>query len=339
MKRRLQLLLTVMLAMFVCSSQTVVSAQPAARPRIVATNNGDDGGTLYQRLNRNFESTRSDKFTGGRIERAEFEAGQPDIRISVDVPAFRLTLWQNDREVKTYRIGVGMKDFPIIIGKREATEVIWNPTWIPPESEWVAGHKGVRPGQVIKASDPRNPLGKLKIPLGYSYLIHQAAAPTDLGNLVSHGCIRMLRGDLYDLAEKIVAARSAPVTATEIARAKQTKRTLVAKLDEPLVVDISYDTQVIEGGVLYLYHDFYDRQTNIPLRVRDELKSSGVDMSRVDDQLIEALLARVKRRDQMFVVSVESIEAGRALEAGRIMPVLGGGKQTKRRGQKTRSGN
>ncbi len=328
-----------MLAMFVCSSQTVVSAQPAARPRIVATNNGDDGGTLYQRLNRNFESTRSDKFTGGRIERAEFEAGQPDIRISVDVPAFRLTLWQNDREVKTYRIGVGMKDFPIIIGKREATEVIWNPTWIPPESEWVAGHKGVRPGQVIKASDPRNPLGKLKIPLGYSYLIHQAAAPTDLGNLVSHGCIRMLRGDLYDLAEKIVAARSAPVTATEIARAKQTKRTLVAKLDEPLVVDISYDTQVIEGGVLYLYHDFYDRQTNIPLRVRDELKSSGVDMSRVDDQLIEALLARVKRRDQMFVVSVESIEAGRALEAGRIMPVLGGGKQTKRRGQKTRSGN
>ena len=328
-----------MLAMFVCSSQTLVSAQPAARPRIVATNNGDDGGTLYQRLNRNFESTRSDKFTGGRIERAEFEAGQPDIRISVDVPAFRLTLWQNDREVKTYRIGVGMKDFPIIIGKREATEVIWNPTWIPPESEWVAGHKGVRPGQVIKASDPRNPLGKLKIPLGYSYLIHQAAAPTDLGNLVSHGCIRMLRGDLYDLAEKIVAARSAPVTATEIARAKQTKRTLVAKLDEPLVVDISYDTQVIEGGVLYLYHDFYDRQTNIPLRVRDELKSSGVDMSRVDDQLIEALLARVKRRDQMFVVSVESIEAGRALEAGRIMPVLGGGKQTKRRGQKTRSGN
>ncbi len=328
-----------MLAMFVCSSQTVVSAQPAARPRIVATNNGDDGGTLYQRLNRNFESTRSDKFTGGRIERAEFEAGQPDIRISVDVPAFRLTLWQNDREVKTYRIGVGMKDFPIIIGKREATEVIWNPTWIPPESEWVAGHKGVRPGQVIKASDPRNPLGKLKIPLGYSYLIHQAAAPTDLGNLVSHGCVRMLRGDLYDLAEKIVAARSAPVTATEIARAKQTKRTLVAKLDEPLVVDISYDTQVIEGGVLYLYHDFYDRQTNIPLRVRDELKSSGVDMSRVDDQLIEALLARVKRRDQMFVVSVESIEAGRALEAGRIMPVLGGGKQTKRRGQKTRSGN
>ena len=327
-----------MLTVFVCSSQTVVSAQPAARPRIVATNNGDDGGTLYQRLNRNFESTRSDKFTGGQIERAEFEAGQPDIRISVDVPAFRLTLWQNDREVKTYRIGVGMKDFPIIIGKREATEVIWNPSWIPPESEWVAGHKGVRPGQVIKASDPRNPLGKLKIPLGYSYLIHQAAATTDLGNLVSHGCIRMLRGDLYDLAEKIVAARSAPVTATEIARAKQTKRTLVAKLDEPLVVDISYDTQVIEGGVLYLYHDFYDRRTNIPLRLRDELKSSGVDMSRVDDQMIEALLARVKRRDQMFVVSVASIEAGSALQDGRIVPVLGGRKQPKRRGQKPRSG-
>jgi hypothetical protein len=44
--------------------------------------------------------------------------------------------------------------------------VIWNPAWIPPDSEWVAEHKGVNPGDIIKASDPRNPLGKMKIPLG-----------------------------------------------------------------------------------------------------------------------------------------------------------------------------
>ncbi|MDQ3585918.1 MAG: L,D-transpeptidase [Pyrinomonadaceae bacterium] len=291
--------------------------------------------THYTRLNRNFESARSDKFTGGRIERAEFEPGQPDIHITVDVPAFRLTLWQNDREVKTYRIGVGLKAFPIIIGQREATEVIWNPTWIPPDSDWVGERKGIRPGQVIKASDARNPLGKVKIPLGYSYLIHQAAKPTDLGNLVSHGCVRMLRSDLYDLAEKIVAARSAPVTPAQIARAKRTKRTLVAQLDEPLIVNINYDTQVIEGGVLHIYYDFYDRHTNILTRLRDELKSSGVDITRVDDATLEQMLARPKRRDQMFVVSVESIEAGRALEDGRIVPVIGrAGVKAKRKAAK-----
>ena len=162
------------------------------------------------------ESERSDRLTGGRIERAEFVAGERDIRLTLNVPSFRLTLWQNDREVKSYFVGVGEKDYPVYIGDREATEVIWNPAWIVPSSDWTRGRKGVRPGQVVKPTNPNNPLGKLKIPLGDGYLIHQAAATTDLGGLVSHGCVRMLRADLYDLAEKIVAARSAPVTSRQI---------------------------------------------------------------------------------------------------------------------------
>src|SRR5215213_2943227 len=232
----------------------------------------------YIRYDR-FESEREDKVTGGRIERGEFEAGQPDIRLTLNVPSFRLTLWQNDREVKSWNVGVGMKDYPIYIGEREAREVIWNPAWIPPSSDWVRGHKGVRVGEVIKASDPRNPLGKVKIPLGDGYLIHQAKGPGDLGNLVSHGCVRMLRSDLYDLAEKIVAARSLPVTRRQIARAKATKKTLVAALDEPLEFDINYDTLVVEGGVLYIYPDVYDRRTNTVARLREELRTSGVDAS------------------------------------------------------------
>src|SRR4028118_438684 len=144
---------------------------------------------------RSNESVRSDKFTGGRVERAALVAGEPDIEITVDVPAFRLTLWQNGKEVKTYAVGVGKKDFPISIGEKQATEIIWNPDWIPPNSEWVTGRKGIKAGEVIKASDPRNPLGKLKIPLGYGYLIHKAAAVTDLGNLVSHRRRRAPRSD------------------------------------------------------------------------------------------------------------------------------------------------
>lgn len=271
---------------------------------------------------RSNESVRSDKFTGGRIERAALVAGEPDIEITVDVPAFRLTLWQNGKEVKTYAVGVGRKDFPISIGEKQASEIIWNPDWIPPNSEWVTGRKGVKAGEVIRASDPRNPLGKLKIPLGYGYLIHQAAAPTDLGNLVSHGCIRMLRTDLYDLAEKIVAARSLPVSAKKIANAKVTKNTVIAKLDEPLAVDINYDTQVVEGGYLHLYPDVYERGTNTVKALRAELESSGVDASALDDATLKAMLARVNAK-QKYVVSVESITAGRALADGRVLPLVG----------------
>ncbi|MDQ1591289.1 MAG: L,D-transpeptidase ErfK/SrfK [Pyrinomonadaceae bacterium] len=271
---------------------------------------------------RSNESVRSDKFTGGRIERAALVAGEPDIEITVDVPAFCLTLWQKGKEVKTYAVGVGRKDFPISIGEKQASEIIWNPDWIPPNSEWVTGRKGVKAGEVIRASDPRNPLGKLKIPLGYGYLIHQAAAPTDLGNLVSHGCIRMLRTDLYDLAEKIVAARGLPVSAKKIANAKVTKNTVVAKLDEPLAVDINYDTEVVEGGYLHLYPDVYERGTNTVKALRAELESSGVDASALDDATLKAMLARVNAK-QKYVVSVESITAGRALADGRVLPLVG----------------
>jgi len=279
---------------------------------------------------RSNESVRSDKFTGGTIERSELIAGDPEIEITVDVPAFRLTLWQNGKEVKTYAIGVGRKDFPISIGEKQASEIIWNPDWIPPNSEWVVGRKGIAAGEIIRASDRRNPLGKMKIPLGYGYLIHQAAAATDLGNLVSHGCIRMLRADLYDLSEKIVAARSVPVSLKQIANAKRTKNTVVAKLDKPLPVDINYDTQVIEGGILYLYPDVYERGTNTVEKLRAELESEGVGASAIDDAMLKRMLARVHGK-QKFVVSMESIAAGRALTDGRALPLVGSAAAAKKK--------
>jgi hypothetical protein len=267
------------------------------------------------------ESERSDKLTGGQISIAEFEPGQPDIRVTLNVPSFRLTFWQDSKEVKSYFVGVGLKDYPIYIGDREVSEIIWNPAWIPPPSSWVGERKGVRPGEVIKASDPRNPLGKLKIPLGDRYLIHQAASTTDLGNLVSHGCVRMLRSDLYDLAEKIVAARSAPVSRKRIEAAKRSSRTLVARLEEPVPVEINYDTLVVEGGVLYIYPDVYGRRLNVPQRLQAELQSSRVNVSNLDEETMKEMLSKVTRRTQ-FVVETSSIEQGRALEDGKVLPLI-----------------
>jgi murein L,D-transpeptidase YcbB/YkuD len=267
------------------------------------------------------ESERSDKLTGGHIETADFEPNQSDIRLTLNVPSFRLTLWQNGKEVKSYYVGVGMKDYPIYVGEREATEIIWNPAWIPPDSDWVSSHKGVRPGEVIKASDPRNPLGKIKIPLGNSYLIHQAAGTNDVGNLVSHGCVRVLRSDLYDLAEKIIAARSVPISAKRIEAAKRSFKTLYAHLEEPLSVDINYDTLVVEGGVLHIYPDVYDRGLNRPTRLRAELVSSSVDVSKINDKIMKQMLSQVKRHTQ-FIVETSSIEQGRALEDGQLLPLI-----------------
>lgn len=266
------------------------------------------------------DSARSDKLTGGKIEKTTLVAGG-DIKITLNVPAFQMTLWQNGKEVKSYLVGVGMKAFPIFIGTREASQIIWNPNWIPPSSAWVKDNKTVKPGEIIKASDKRNPLGKVKIPLGYSYLIHQAKGAGDLGSLVSHGCVRVMLADLYDLAEKIVAARSLPVTQKEIANAKRTKKTFTARTDSPIPVEITYDTQVVEAGRLHIYPDVYDYKKNTVQNLRAELESNGVDAAQINDETLEKMLAQATAKKQ-FTVSLKSIAAGRPLSDGRAISVL-----------------
>jgi len=270
---------------------------------------------------RNGESARSDKFTGGKIEQGLLQPGQPDIKITVNVPAFRLTLWQNGKEVRTYEIGVGMKKYPIVIGQRRVKQVIWNPEWVPPDSEWVnESHSDVQPGEHIEAGDRRNPLGKLKIPLGDGFLIHQAAKPSDLGHLVSHGCIRMLKDDIADLANKIVTARALKITPQQVDHAMKSTDRLVANLSPPVVVDIDYDTSVVEGGVLHIYPDVYGRDTNTAQNLRAELESVGIDPSRLDDQTLNQMLKRVNMNDE-FMVNVADIKSGNALVAGTNQPL------------------
>ena len=248
------------------------------------------------------ESARSDKLTGGVIEKTRLDDGNPNIRITINVPAFQMTLWQDGKEVKSYPIGVGMIDYPIVIGLRQASSIEWNPVWIPPSSDWIEKSSTVKPGEIVLPTDPRNPLGKLKIPLGYGYLLHQAKGPGDMGSLVSHGCVRVMQADLYDIAEKIVAARGLDVPAPKIAAAKRNKKTLIARLEPTVPVEITYDTIVVEGGRLNVYPDVYNYKRNTIENVRKELETSGVDDEKVTDSEIRRMIT-IASGKKMYVVS------------------------------------
>jgi hypothetical protein len=263
------------------------------------------------------DSARSDKVTGGRVARAALRPDRPDIRITVNVPAFLLTLWQDGKEVATYHVGVGRKSFPITIGERRATRIILNPAWVPPDSSWV---KDSMVGERIPADDPRNPLGKIKIPLGDAYLIHEAESPADIGRLVSHGCVRMLTDDLFDLTERIARARSLGVTREEIEASRDDTERRVLRLNGPLPVDINYDTEVVEGGTLYVYPDVYDREGDRVGRLREDLRAAGVDASKLDDETLKGLVGKASASEK-FVVRVSDIRRGRALSAGRAEPL------------------
>ena len=267
------------------------------------------------------ESARSDKLTGGRIGKQLLVAGDTDVRITINVPAFQMTLWQNGNEVSSYPIGVGMLEYPIMIGLLQASSVEWNPVWIPPSSDWIDKSSTVKPGEIVLPTDPRNPLGKLKIPLGYGYLIHQAKAPTDLGSLVSHGCIRVLQADLYDLAEKIVTARSLPVSPAQVSAAKRNKKTVLASIDPAIPVEVTYDTVVVENGRLNIYPDVYKHKRNTVENVRRELKTSGVDDSKLGDAQIKRMIISASGK-RKFVVSKAAIERGSVAASGRSVAVL-----------------
>jgi lipoprotein-anchoring transpeptidase ErfK/SrfK len=259
------------------------------------------------------ESARSDKLTGGRIRKTRLIAGEPDIQITVNAPAFLLTLWQNGKEVSAYHVGIGQKNFPLPVGEREAASIIFNPHWIPSDSVWA-------PYEKIKPHDLGPPLSKIKIPLGAGYMIHEASKADDIGRAVSHGSILMLKGDLLDLAEKIIAARNSPVTKSRIAQLGDSHERLEAPLDPPLLVDINYDLQVVEGGALHVYPDVYERGAFALDSLRAELQSAGVASSRLEDQALRRILNNVSA-DTQFVINVDDIRKGRS-RRGRKLPLV-----------------
>lgn len=271
------------------------------------------------------QSARSDIRTGGEIEKAELEPYQGNLKLTINVPSFDMTLWQGDREIKKYYVGVGLKDFPIFVGLRDIDTIIWNPAWIPPASKWVSP---ALQGKVIGPSDSRNPLGKIKIPLGYGYLIHQAKGSNDLGSLVSHGCVRVMRNDLYDLNDKFLYSEGLDLK-SEISRAKRTKRTFVIELEEPVDLEVTYDTMVVEAGILHIYPDVYGYRVDKIGDLRTELAAAGVDVASIPDEMLADMIAKAENKSQ-FVIGIDDIKYGN-FSAGKVLPVVPRPKRSKKR--------
>ncbi len=295
-------------------TETIALTTETANAGIVARNDATGGSVGTD------ESARSDKLAGGRIRRTRLIAGEPDIRITVNAPAFRLTLWQNGREVRSYPISIGHRDFPLPVGERQAAAIIFNPQWIPPDSAWAPRGKGVAPFERIDPDDPRPPLSRIKIPLGAGYLIHEATKSDDIGRAVARGCIMMLEVDLLDLVENILKARDLSFRKSRIAQMSVGHERLASPLDPPLLVDINYDLQVVEGGALHIYPDVYGRGAFALDSLRAELQSAGVAPTMLDDQDLRRILNDISV-DTQFVIKVAEIRRER-WSSGRKLPLV-----------------
>lgn len=133
---------------------------------------------------------------GGVGEGAEDVAA---IRLEVSVSERQLRVFEGDEVVRSYPVAVGKAKYPTPRGRFAIRRMIWNPRWVPPDSEWAKDETAKEPG------DPENPMGKVKIFFREpDYYIHGTDAEESLGRAASHGCVRMANSDAVELARLVM---------------------------------------------------------------------------------------------------------------------------------------
>jgi hypothetical protein len=239
-----------------------------------------------------------------------------DTRVVVNIPAFRMDLFQDGSLVKTYMVGIGYPDFPLPQGLRKASTIIFNPTWTPPDSPWVAKMKNVTPGETVEAGSNLNPLGPIKIPIGQPSLIHGGKSPARIGKFASHGCVGLTNNQVKDFALLLGKASGTELSATTLAGYLQDKEeTKTVKLNQPVPVELRYETIVFEDGKLHIYKDVYNQNTNTEENLRTVLEANGVRFEDLSEpqrtEILDALTGKTKPKkgQKEFVIDLSGLSA------------------------------
>jgi lipoprotein-anchoring transpeptidase ErfK/SrfK len=231
-----------------------------------------------------FSAFVSERWSGGGDALAAKPNSVPtDTRIVVNAPAYRMDVFEGGRLIKTYRVGIGYPEFPLPQGMRKADQIIFNPTWTPPDEPWVKGK--VKPGERVEAGSKLNPLGPLKIPIGLPSLIHGGKNPARLGTFASHGCVGLTNQMVQDFAVVLAGASGTQLTPEDVQNySKNPEKTQSVKLSAPVPVELRYETIVVEDGRLHIYRDVYDKGTNTEEDLRRVLEVYGVKLEDLSEQ-------------------------------------------------------
>lgn len=120
-----------------------------------------------------------------RMIRPDIVEGDVGRIIWIRQKEFTLYLYDREKEIDSFRIAVGMPQYPTPNGRFHVTFKEKNPTWLP-TSEWAKDKRGVP-----QPPGPDNPLGGYWMDIGGGLGIHATPYPKTLGERASHGCIRM----------------------------------------------------------------------------------------------------------------------------------------------------
>src|SRR6185295_12360428 len=241
-----------------------------------------------------------------------------DTRVVVNIPAFRMDLFQDGSLVKSYKVGIGYPQFPLPQGLRKAQQIIFNPTWTPPDSPWVAKMKNVTAGETVGAGDKDNPLGPIKIPIGLPSLIHGGKSPAKIGKFASHCCVGLTNAQIKDFAVMLAQASDTQDVSSKMDSYLENKeKTRTVKLNQIVPVELRYETIVIEDGKLHIYRDVYEQNTNTEENLRAVLEANGLKLEDLSEQQRTEILNALKSPLKKELV----IDLGTVAQKGYPAPV------------------
>jgi lipoprotein-anchoring transpeptidase ErfK/SrfK len=119
------------------------------------------------------------------------------VTVSHDERAVRV--FDHGSLVRTYKVAVGMPEYPTPFGTFSIQTMQKDPAWNVPDSDWA----GDLAGQTIPGGSPDNPLKARFIGFDGSVGFHGTADIGSLGSAASHGCIRMTVADVKDLYDRV----------------------------------------------------------------------------------------------------------------------------------------
>lgn len=255
-----------------------------------------------------------------------------DTRIVINAPAYRMDVYRDGQLEKSYKVGIGYPEFPLPRGMRQAKEIIFNPTWTPPDSPWVRGK--FAPGKTVEAGSKDNPLGPIKIPIGLPSLIHGGKNPAKLGSFASHGCVGLTNEGIEDFAQLIAPLAGNSLSLADIKEhEKDRSKTEEMKLQKPVPVELRYESIVVEDGKVHIYRDVYELGTNTEDNLRNVLAAYDVDLDQLDQsvkqQLMDALqsMAVDAKGDPVDEDDSKAANSGKKSKSGRITTTIKGKKE------------
>lgn len=214
---------------------------------------------------------------------------ESQLRLELNVPAYRLDVCVDGLAVRSYRVAVGSRKYPTPLGDFRIAEVVWNPWWRPPPSPWARDRKVTPPG-------PDNPVGRVKLTFRPLYHLHGTPDEGSLGQAASHGCVRLANADVIDLARRVHGSASPGVAEATLDRLEADPwRTSTIPLATPVPLRIVYRLAEVREGRLEVHPDVYRRGGGARSEALLALHEHGIEADAVDPRRLDELLKEARR--------------------------------------------